>query len=510
VFSTSTLLTSVLSTTRRHAGAVFLVALSATSPCRAQSVTLALSSGSAPAGGTVTLDLSLSAPTVLPAAVHWTLAYSAVDFGSPAISAGPAAIAASKQLSCSNQAGSTTCLLWGQNTAVVTSGVLAIVTLPINYTSDASSQLQLTISSAADALATDLGTSNAGGTVTIKPGLHGFSCFPVSFPASTSTSCTITLTAAAPTGGATIDLSSNPTSAVTAPASVTFPPGSLTGSFNVTAGNVTVATPVMLTASYLGVLQGFGVTVNPSTSNPSISSLSPTSAALGASVTITGTNFGGSQGASTVKFNGTAAAPTSWNATTIVAPVPTGASSGNVVVTVGGAASNGVAFTVLSSSASFVKRDTTTQGNWPGAYGSEGYTVVGGATSNPAYVTPVPAGQSQYVWAPSTSDVRALQAASNPANRVAGTWYTSSFTVDLNIADNNTHQVAVYCLDWDSTARRQTVDILDGNGNVLNTQNLTSSFNGGVYLVWNVSGHVKIRVTRTGGDNAVLSGLFLH
>jgi hypothetical protein len=266
----------------------------------------------------------------------------------------------------------------------------------------------------------------------------------------------------------------------------------------------------MLTASYLGVLQGFGVTVNPSTSNPSISSLSPTSAALGASVTITGTNFGGSQGASTVKFNGTAAAPTSWNATTIVAPVPTGASSGNVVVTVGGAASNGVAFTVLSSSASFVKRDTTTQGNWPGAYGSEGYTVVGGATSNPAYVTPVPAGQSQYVWAPSTSDVRALQAASNPANRVAGTWYTSSFTVDLNIADNNTHQVAVYCLDWDSTARRQTVDILDGNGNVLNTQNLTSSFNGGVYLVWNVSGHVKIRLTRTGGDNAVLSGLFFH
>ena len=80
--------------------------------------------------------------------------------------------------------------------------------------------------------------------------------------------------------------------------------------------------------------------------------------------------------------------------------------------------------------------------------------------------------------------------------------------MDLNIADSNTHQLAVYCLDWDSTVRRQTVDILDGSGNVLNTQSLTNSFNGGVYLVWNVSGHVKIRVTLTGGDNAVLSGLF--
>ena len=78
-----------------------------------------------------------------------------------------------------------------------------------------------------------------------------------------------------------------------------------------------------------------------------ISSLSPASAAVGTPVTITGTNFGATQGTSTVKFNGTAATPTSWSATSIVAPVPAGATSGNVVVTVGGVASNGVAFTVL-------------------------------------------------------------------------------------------------------------------------------------------------------------------
>ena len=166
--------------------------------------------------------------------------------------------------------------------------------------------------------------------------------------------------------------------------------------------------------------------------------------------------------------------------------------------------------TAPPSSAQFVKLDTTTQGTWRGTYGNDGYIVVGDSTSNPAYVTPVAAGQSQYTWVPATSDVRALQQATNPLNRIAATWYASTFTVDLNIVDSNTHLLAVYCLDWDSTSRRQTVDILDGNGNVLNTQRLTSSFNGGVYLVWNVSGHVKIRVTVTGGDNAVLSGLFFH
>ena len=63
-------------------------------------------------------------------------------------------------------------------------------------------------------------------------------------------------------------------------------------------------------------------------------------------MTITGTNFGATQGTSTVTFNGTTATPTSWSATSIVVPVPAGATTGNVVVTVGGLASNGVSFTV--------------------------------------------------------------------------------------------------------------------------------------------------------------------
>jgi hypothetical protein len=81
--------------------------------------------------------------------------------------------------------------------------------------------------------------------------------------------------------------------------------------------------------------------------NPNISGLSPTSGPVGASVTITGTNFGATQGSSTVTFNGTAAAITSWSTGSIVATVPTSATTGNVVVTVSGIASNGMSFTVL-------------------------------------------------------------------------------------------------------------------------------------------------------------------
>jgi hypothetical protein len=82
---------------------------------------------------------------------------------------------------------------------------------------------------------------------------------------------------------------------------------------------------------------------------PSITSLSQPSGPVGTAVTITGTNFGATQGTSTVTFNGTAATPTSWSGTSIVVPVPGGATTGSVVVKVNGVASNGVTFTVTTT-----------------------------------------------------------------------------------------------------------------------------------------------------------------
>lgn len=82
---------------------------------------------------------------------------------------------------------------------------------------------------------------------------------------------------------------------------------------------------------------------------PIITSLRPTSGPVGTPVTITGSNFGATQSTSTVTFNGTAATPTSWSATSIVVPVPVGATTGNVFVGVpAGGQSNGVNFTVTS------------------------------------------------------------------------------------------------------------------------------------------------------------------
>ena len=81
---------------------------------------------------------------------------------------------------------------------------------------------------------------------------------------------------------------------------------------------------------------------------PSLVSVTPDMGPVGSTITIKGSNFGDSQGTSTVSFGGTeAGAAASWTATEIKVAVPTGAKSGDVTVSVSGKASNGLEFFFL-------------------------------------------------------------------------------------------------------------------------------------------------------------------
>jgi hypothetical protein len=164
----------------------------------------------------------------------------------------------------------------------------------------------------------------------------------------------------------------------------------------------------------------------------------------------------------------------------------------------------------VGTSAVFVNTDTTTQGNWKGKYGQDGYRVAYDSTNYPAFAQVNLSGYHSHIWKLSTSDVRAMQKGA-PADRIASTWFANSpFYIDVNMLDANAHQVALYCLDWDNGGRTQTIDVLDAaSGAVLNTRTV-SGFRGGKYLIWNVTGHVQFRVTNTDGVNGVVSGLFFN
>lgn len=77
---------------------------------------------------------------------------------------------------------------------------------------------------------------------------------------------------------------------------------------------------------------------------PVINTLTPASGVSGTLITVNGTNFGALQGSSSVSVDGVAAAPTTWSATAISVPVPAGASTGDVVVSVNSVPSNALTF----------------------------------------------------------------------------------------------------------------------------------------------------------------------
>jgi hypothetical protein len=172
---------------------------------------------------------------------------------------------------------------------------------------------------------------------------------------------------------------------------------------------------------------------------------------------------------------------------------------------------------VGTPSASFVRADTATQGNWTGVYGADGFQIADG-TNNilPPYVSAfnvsANGGSGTYTWANPTSDPRALQVSSGSSTRIASTWFTtSSQLMTINLNDSNMHQIALYFLDWSDNGRAQTITITNASSNaVLDTETL-SSFNNGNYLVWNISGNVNVTIDCTStasGDNPLFSGIF--
>ncbi len=154
----------------------------------------------------------------------------------------------------------------------------------------------------------------------------------------------------------------------------------------------------------------------------------------------------------------------------------------------------------------FIGKDTTARGTWKNVYGQDGVTIAGDSNAPPLYASSAISGGSPFVWT-LTGDPRALQQLTG-ASRIASVFYApQEFTIDLNMT-GGIHRLALYFLDWDNSGRSQTVSIINPtNQQVLNSQSL-SGFQQGAYLVWNISGHVSIKIQRI-SNNAVVSGIFL-
>ena len=126
-----------------------------------------------------------------------------------------------------------------------------------NATGTAAGQLRIGSNATADGKLT-IGLSGVGTTAsaTNSPELSSFNCNQAAVTGAGSDSCTVTVSAAAASGGFAVNLASN-NSAVSVPASVTVVAGSTTASFSATASAVSSAQTATLTASAGSVTEIF-------------------------------------------------------------------------------------------------------------------------------------------------------------------------------------------------------------------------------------------------------------
>ena len=156
-----------------------------------------------------------------------------------------------------------------------------------------------------------------------------------------------------------------------------------------------------------------------------------------------------------------------------------------------------------------IQTDNTTEGNWIGTYGTQGYDLADGQASLPSYASITVTGASTGTWALTTADLRGLEDAGG-SGRTADVWDSSvSFTINVTLTDGKLHYLSISTIDWDNTGRTELVQLINpATGSVLSTQTVTS-FAGGDYLQWAVTGDVEIKVTKEGGGFANITGVFL-
>ena len=171
------------------------------------------------------------------------------------VAPGAALNSAGKTVSCNTTGGTTICLATGLNSNTIASGVVAIVTAKLaTYTS--SSSVSIGVGSTMGVLPNGSGSTvtGTGGTISVQNWVptpvpvKSLTCSPLTIMTPGTSACTVTLTGAAPSGGAVVKLSSN-NGSVSVPSSVTVPSGSSSANFTASAASVSSTQTAVLTAT---------------------------------------------------------------------------------------------------------------------------------------------------------------------------------------------------------------------------------------------------------------------
>ena len=160
----------------------------------------------------------------------------------------------------------------------------------------------------------------------------------------------------------------------------------------------------------------------------------------------------------------------------------------------------------------FIQRDDKRGGKWKQDLGQDGYFILnqhGGGLHEqrlPDYVSELSVNGELHIWA-RNDDPRGLEDPGTSAVRLSACAYSdSAIRLNIGLERPAAYRLALYALDFDKGGRKQKIELLQ-NDEVLDTQQ-ADDLSGGLWLHYEVSGPVVVRLTNTGSSNAVLAGVF--
>jgi hypothetical protein len=239
----------------------------ASSVSTAQTATLTATAGST--SKTFAIQLGASVPTL-------SVSSSTLSFGNVNVNT---ATTQSVTLTSSGTASLTVSAAAVSGTGFSVSGATFPLTLSPNQTATLTVQFDPTAAGAASGTLTLTSNSSTGSSTAISlsgtgvPVLTGLSCANGSMTAAGTDSCTVTLNAAAASGGFAVSLASND-SAVSVPASVTVAAGATSASFSATVSTVSSAQTATLTATAGSTSKTFAIQLGTGTPALSINATS--------------------------------------------------------------------------------------------------------------------------------------------------------------------------------------------------------------------------------------------
>lgn len=163
----------------------------------------------------------------------------------------------------------------------------------------------------------------------------------------------------------------------------------------------------------------------------------------------------------------------------------------------------------------YVGEDKKTLGDWTGKYGKNGAMVFA-----PKDITDMKditkfddKSNLRWDWANPTQDKRGAIYPIDLKSRAGSCMYNNPNTILTLETKLKNYQVAVYAVDWDSSARSEELTGFQGDKAPADPDVLVKNpaFNAGIYEIWTVTGTApfKLQIVFKSGANWVITGIFI-